>query len=93
MKVYVRDYHGVYELRLIILRFCVFYVQVNYFPAHLMVSSKVDSKVLRKSIQIIFLIKVPNGKCYVGNFRWFLFGMSPDVLAFKVCVFTSDFKF
>ena len=28
----------------------------------------------------------------VRNFRRFLFGMSPDVPAFKVCVFTSDFK-
>ena len=40
-----------------------------------------------------FLIRIQNGECNVRNFRRFLFGMSPDVPAFRVCVFTSDFKF
>ena len=29
----------------------------------------------------------------VRNFKWFLFGMSPDVPVFKVHVFTGDLKF
>ena len=29
----------------------------------------------------------------VRHFQWFLFGMSPDVPAFKVRIFTTDFKF
>ena len=37
--------------------------------------------------------KKQNGECNVRNFRWFLFGISPLVPAFKVLVFTSDFKF
>ena len=40
-----------------------------------------------------FLIKRQNGKCNVRNFRLFLFVMSPDELAFKVRILTSDFKF
>ena len=31
--------------------------------------------------------------CNVTNLRWFLFGMSPDVPAFKGRVFKRDFKF
>ena len=27
------------------------------------------------------------------NVRWFLFDMSPAVLAFKISVFTNDYKF
>ena len=54
-----------------------------------------DSKVLRMAIQFeyFFLIKRQNGECNVRNFRRFLFGMSPDIPAFKVCFFTSDVKF
>ena len=37
----------------------------------------------------IFLLKRQNGGCNVRNF---LFGISPDVPAFKVGIFTSDFK-
>ena len=63
---------------------------------HLMVSSRVvDSKILRMVIQFdfFFLIRRQNGECNVRSFREFLFGMSPDVPAFKVHIFTSDFKF
>ena len=45
------------------------------------------------SVRVVYLITRQNGKCNVRTFRWFLFGMSPDVLPFKVCIFTSDFKF
>ena len=56
----------------------------------------VDLKVLRMVIQLefcfFFLLKRQNDKCNVRHFR-FLFGMSPDVSAFKVrAVFSSDFK-
>ena len=52
--------------------------------------------------EYIFLIKnkqtnkqkqKQNGTWNVRNFRQFIFGMSPDVPAFKVRVFTSDFEF
>ena len=67
-----------------------------------MVSSReVGSKVLRMPIQFevffffffFFMIKMQNGECNVKNFRRFLFGLSPDVPAFKVLVLTGDFKF
>ena len=45
------------------------------------------------SICFFFLIKRLNGECNVRNFRLFLFGMSSDVPAIKVCVFISDFNF
>ena len=53
-----------------------------------MVSPRVvDSKVLRMAFQFeyfFFLIKRQNDECNVRNFRRFLFGMNPDVPAFKV---------
>ena len=61
-----------------------------------MVSSReVDSKLLRMSIhfEYYFLIRRQNGKCNVRNFKQFLFGMSPDVPAFKGHIFTSDVRF
>ena len=70
--------------------------KMNHFVAHLMVSSRVlDSKVLRIAIQFqyFFLIRRQNGECNVRNFRRFLFGMSLDVPAFKVHVFTRDLNF
>ena len=77
---------------------CTFYVKMNHFEAHLMISSGVlDSKVLRMAIQFeyffIIMIIRRNGECNIRNFRQFLFGMSHDVPAFKVHVFTSDFRF
>ena len=45
------------------------------------------------SLNIFFSMKRQNGECNVRNFRRVLFGMSPDVPAFKARVFTSDFKF
>ena len=30
---------------------------------------------------------------FIRNVKRFLFGMSPDVLVFKVHVFTNDYKF
>ena len=69
---------------------------MNHFEADLMASSKaVYSKVLRMAIQFeyFFVIKRQNGECNVINHGEFLFGMSFDVPAFKVRVFTSDFKF
>ena len=61
-----------------------------------MVSSRVvDFKVLWMAIQFeyfFFLIKRQNCESNIYNFRRFLFGMSPDEPAFKVRVFTSDFK-
>ena len=85
------------HLRLINSRFAVFYVKLDHFEAHLMVSSRVvDSKVPRMVIQreyFFFLIKMQKGECNVRNFRRFLFGMNPDVPAFKLRVLTSDFKF
>ena len=41
----------------------------------------------------IFPIKRHNDGYVDGSFRRFLFGMSPDIPAFKVSGFTSDFKF
>ena len=38
-------------------------------------------------------VRRQNGECNVRHFRGFLFGMSPDVPAFEVRVFTSEFKF
>ena len=76
-------------------RFCTFYAKMHHFEAHLMVSLRViDSKVLWMATQFeyFFLIKRQNGECNVRNFRRFFFGMSPDVPAFKICIFTSDFK-
>ena len=55
-----------------------------------------DSKVLRMAIQFeyfFFLIRRHNDECNVRKFRRFLFGMNPDVPAFKVRVLTSDFEF
>ena len=54
---------------------------------------EVDSKVLRMAIQFVsmFSDERQNGECNVQNFRRFLFDISPDVPAFKVCIFTSDF--
>ena len=69
---------------------------MNYFEAHGMVSSKeVDSKVRRMAIHVmnLFMIKRQNGECNGRHFRQFLFGFSPDVMAFKVPVFTCDIKF
>ena len=34
-----------------------------------------------------------NGDFNVRNFRWFLFGMSPDLPTVKVHILTSVFKF
>ena len=62
-------------LRLTNSRFCVFYVKMNHFEAHLMVSLRVvDSKVPRMAIQFEYflLIKRYNGECNVRNFRRFL---------------------
>ena len=39
-----------------------------------------------------FLIKKQNGECKVGNFRRLLFGMSPDVPAFKVHTFNFELE-
>ena len=62
-----------------------------------MVSSRVVvSKVFRMAIRFeyfFFLIRRQNGECNVRNFRRFLYGTRPDVLAFKVSVFTSDIEF
>ena len=57
-------------------------------------SRVVDSEVLSMVVQFeyFFLIR-QNGECNFINFRQFLFGMSPHVPAFKVRIFTSDFKF
>ena len=80
-----------YTLEITQLQILHFYVKMNHFEAYLRVSSGVvDSKVLRihgHSVSVFFLIRRQNGKCNVRNFRRFLFGMSPDVLAFKVCAF------
>ena len=60
-----------------------------------MISSREpDYKVLRMAIQFeyFFSNKKQNGECNVSNVKWFLFGMSPDVRAFKVHVFTSDLR-
>ena len=56
-------------------------------------SSRFQSTQDGNSVWVFFLIKDKMAKCNVRNCRRFLFGMSPDVLAFKVLVFTSDFKF
>ena len=77
-------------------KFCIFYVKMNHFEVHLMVSLRVvGSKVPRMAIQseYFFLIKRQNDKCNVRNFRWFLFGMSPDVPTLKVLDFTRDLNF
>ena len=60
-----------------------------------MVSSRVaDFKVPRIAIQFeYFSDKRQNDECNVRNFRRFLFDMSPDVPAFTVRIFTTDFKF
>ena len=55
--------------------------------------SRLQSTQDSHSVWVFFLTKKQNDECYVRNFRRFLFGMSPDVPAFKIPVFTSDFKF
>ena len=76
-------------------RFCVLCARMNYLEAFMRSSKSVNSKVLKIIIQseYFFLIKRQNGEYCFNNFSWFLFGMSPDIPAFRVCVFTSDFKF
>ena len=72
---------------------CFFYVKMNQFEAHLIVSSRVrGSKVPRMAIQFeyFFWQKRQNGECNVKQFTRFLFGMRPDVPVFKVLVLTSD---
>ena len=62
----------------------------------MILSQKVDSKVLRMAIELkYFDEKRQNGDCNVRNFRRFLFGMrlDVDVPAFKVRVLTSDLNF
>ena len=68
---------------------------MNHCEAHLTVTSwGLDSKGIRMANYCsIFVTKMQNGEC---NDKRFLFGMSlesPDVPAFKVHVFTNDFKF
>ena len=65
---------------------------MNHFEAHLMVS-QVDSKAFGMAIQFEYIFFLIIGQNFECNFRRFLFGMNPDVPAFEVCVFTSDFKF
>ena len=68
---------------------------MNHFKADLVVSSNVvDFKVLSTAIKceyFFFLIKTQNGECNIRNFKQFLLGISPDIPAFKLRVFTSDF--
>ena len=62
----------------------------------MLLSRLVDSEVLWMSIQFdFFLTNRQNGECYVRNFRWFLFRITPDpnIPIFKVRIFTSDIKF
>ena len=44
-------------------------------------------------LEIFFLIKRQNCECNVRNFRWIFFGMSPDILEFKVHVLQVAFTF
>ena len=84
------------HLRLTNSRIFVFYVKMNHFEVHLVSPKVADSKVLRMAIQLsifFFLISRQNGKCNIRNFTQILFGMSPDELAFKVYILTSDLKF
>ena len=69
---------------------------MDHFEADLMVASKVvDSNIFRMAIQFAYFLKIKwqNSERNVRSFKRFLFGMSPDVSAFKVRVFTSDIKF
>ena len=54
---------------------CTFYVKMNHFVV-----------VGSKEVWVFFLIKRQNGEIYIRNFRQFLFGMSPDVPAFKFLI-------
>ena len=67
--------------------FMFFMLKLTILEAHL-----IDSKVIRMVIQLeyFFLIK-SNGECQC-NVKTFLFGMSPDVPALKVHVFTIAFN-
>ena len=67
---------------------------MNNFEARLMVSSReVDPKDSGWpfNLRVFFSDKRHNSECNFGNFRRFLFGMSPDVPAIKVHVLPSDF--
>ena len=71
----------------------LFNVKMNHFETDLVVSSReVHYKVLRMAIQFeifFFLIKRQNGKCNVRTFRWFLFGVSPDVYWYSKSAFSQ----
>ena len=56
-----------------------------------MKSSKIPRMVIQ--FEYFFLIEKQNGESNVTNFRRFLFGVSPEVPAFKAGVFPSDFNF
>ena len=57
---------------------------MNHFEVHMMVSLRVvDSKVIQFGY-FFFLIRRQNVECNIKNLRRFLFGISLDVLAFKV---------
>ena len=70
------------------------WARMNHFEACLMVLlQKVDSEVLRMAIQLkVFLNNKSkqNGNCNVRNFRWFLYGMNPDVPTFKELTLKKD---
>ena len=68
---------------------------MNYFEGQFMILSRVaDLKVLGMTIQFEYYFSDKyNGDCNVRNYRWFLFDISTDVLAFEVRVFTSDLIF
>ena len=64
-----------------------------------MISSKVaGSKVLRMAIHFEYCFfdikkKRQNGECNVRNFRWFPFGVSPNVSAFNIVVLQMTLNF
>ena len=68
-------------------------VRMNHCEAHLVVTSRViDSKGL-SVVGVFQLMKRQNDECNDRNVQRWLFGMCPDVTAFKVLIFTNDYTF
>ena len=67
-------------------RFCILYVKINHYEVYLIVISRV----IDPNDSGWQFCKNASGEY---NFKQFLFGMGHDVHAFKVRIFTNDYKY
>ena len=84
-----------YSLEITNYRYCIFHVKNEPFwraSDWFTKSSRFQSTQDSFADWVFFLIKNKYGECNVWNFIWFLFNTSPNVPAFKVHSFPSDFK-